>query len=74
MVQNSKASENGTIKERPLTVKAAMDELNHVMTVFVIIKKEIIWIRTDIPPNAIKLLKAIEMQIPYKSLPQIHKL
>lgn len=42
MVQNSKASENKTIKERPLTVKSAMDELNQVMAVPVTIKKETI--------------------------------
>jgi len=74
MVQNSKASENKIIKERPLTVKSAMDELNQVMAVPVRIKKETIWIRTDIPPNAVKLLRAIGMQIPPKILPQNHKM
>jgi len=74
MIQNSKASKNGIIKERPLTVKAAMDELNQVMAVPVRIKKETIWIRTDIPPNAIKLIKAIGMQIPPKILPQNHQM
>lgn len=74
MIQNSKASENKIIKERPLTVKSAMDELNQVMAVPVRIKKETIWIRTDIPPNAVKLLRAIGMQIPPKIIPQKHKM
>jgi len=72
--QYSKASESGIIKERPLAVKSAMDELNQVMAVPVTIKKETIYIRTDIPPNAIKLLKAIGMQIPPKILPQNHQM
>jgi transposase len=74
MVQNSKASENKIIKERPLTVKSAMDEMNQVMAIPVRIKKETIWIRTDIPPNAVKLIRAIGMQIPPKILPQSHKM
>jgi transposase len=74
MVQNSKASENKIIKERPLTVKSAMDELTQVMAVPVKIKKETLWIRTDIPPNAVKLIRAIGMQIPPKILPQNHKM
>ena len=74
MMQYSKASEIGIIKERPLTVKSAMDELNQVMAVPVRIKKETIWIRTDIPPNAIKLIKAIGMQIPPKILTQNHQM
>jgi hypothetical protein len=51
-----------------------MEELNQVMAVTVRIRKETIWIRTDIPPNAIKLLKAIGMQIPPNILPQNHQL
>src|SRR5665811_113097 len=73
LMQYSKASENGIIKERPLTVKSAMDGLNQVMAVPVRIKKETIWIRTDIPPNAIKLLKAIGMPVPPKILSQNKK-
>lgn len=68
--QNSKSAVNRIVKERPLTVKVAMDELNQVMAVPVRIKKDTIWLRTDIPPNAIKMIKAIGMQIPPKILPK----
>jgi len=51
-----------------------MEELNQVMAVPVRIKNETIWIRTDIPPNAIKLMKAIGIQIPPKIIPQNHKM
>lgn len=51
-----------------------MDELNQVMAVPVRIKKETLWIRTDILPNAVKLLRAIGMQIPPKILPHSLKM
>jgi len=68
-VQESKSNGKGVIKQRPLTAMAAMQELSSVMAVSVKIKKETIWLRTDIPPNAIKLIKAIGMKIPPKILP-----
>jgi transposase len=74
LLQSSKATGNGIIKERPLTARSAMEELNQVMAVPVRVKKETIWIRTDIPPNAIKLFKAIGLQIPPKILHQNHKM
>jgi transposase len=74
LLQSSKAVDNKIIKERPLTAKQAVEELNQAMAVPVKIRKETIWIRTDIPPNAIKLLKAIGMQIPPKILLQNHKM
>lgn len=74
MVQKSKSIEKGVIKQRPLTAVAAMQELSKVMAVPVKIKKETIWLRTDIPPNAIKLIKSIGMKIPPKILPQEKKM
>jgi len=74
MFQESKSIEKGVIKQRPLTAMAAMEELSRVMAVPVKIKKETIWLRTDIPPNAIKLIKSIGMKIPPKILPQEMKM
>lgn len=73
-LQSSKAIDNGIIKKRPLTVKVAMEELNQVMAVPVRVRKDTIWLRTDIPPNACKLFKAIGMPIPPKIIPQNHKM
>jgi transposase len=74
MTQESKSIEKGVVKQRPLTVVAAMKELSRVMAVPVKVKKETIWLRTDIPPNAIKLMKAIGMKMPPKILPQNKKM
>ena len=74
VMQGSKAIDNGIIKRRSLTVKVAMDELNQVMAVPVRVRKETIWLRTDIPPNACKLFKAIGMPIPPKIILQNHKM
>lgn len=57
-----------------LTAKQAMEELNQAMAIPVQIKKETIWLRTDIPPNGIKLLKSIGMSVPPKIIPQNHKM
>jgi transposase len=56
------------IKERELTVAQAMDELNRVMAIPVKVRKDTIWLRTDIPPNALKMIQAIGMKIPPKIL------
>jgi transposase len=56
------------IDTRDMTVSQAMDELNRVMAIPVKIRKETIWVRTDIPPNAQNLLKSIGMRIPPKIL------
>lgn len=74
ILQSSKAIDNGIIKKRSLTVKAAMEELNQVMAVPVRVRKETIWLRTDIPPNACKLFKALGMPIPPKIIPQNHEM
>jgi len=74
LTQESKSIDKGTIKPRPLTTVVAIEELSRVMAVPVKIKKNTIWLRTDIPPNAIKLLKAIGMRIPPKLLPQNRKM
>jgi transposase len=55
-----------TIKPRQLTVAQAMDELAQVMAVPVKVKKDTIWVRTDIPSNAASLMKAIGMKSPSK--------
>ncbi len=55
-----------TIKPRQLTVVQAMDELAQVMAIPVKVRKETIWVRTDIPSNAASLIKAIGMKIPPK--------
>lgn len=66
--QESKSINQKVVKSRPLTVVAAMEQLSQVMAVPVKIKKETIWLRTDIPPNATKLMKAIGVKIPPKIL------
>jgi hypothetical protein len=45
-----------------------MEQLSQVRAVPVKVKKETIWLRTDIPPNGVKLMKAIGMKIPAKIL------
>lgn len=65
----TKSTNKNIVKARPLTVVAAMNQLMQVMAVPVNVKKQTIWLRTDIPTNAIKLLKAIGMKIPPKILP-----
>jgi transposase len=64
----TKSTGKNVIKTRPLSVVAAMNQLMQVMAVPVNVKKKTIWFRTDIPTNAIKLLKAIGMKIPPKIL------
>lgn len=64
----SKSIENKIIKQRALTVVQAMNELAEVMAIPVNIKQQTYWIRTDIPPNAQALIKALEMRIPPKIL------
>jgi transposase len=61
-----KSITNKTIKPRQLTVVQAMDELAQVMAIPVKVRKETIWVRTDIPTNAANLMKAIGMKIPSK--------
>lgn len=72
-ILEKKSIANKTIKTRQLTVVQAMDELGRVMVIPVKVKKNTIWVRTDIPPNAQKLMKAIGMRIPPKILSQQKK-
>lgn len=65
---DKKSIKNKIIKSRALTVVQAMDELNRVMAIPVKVRKQTIWVRTDIPPNAQNLMKAIGMRIPPKIL------
>ncbi len=65
-ILEKKSISKKTIKPRQLTVVQAMDELAQVMAVPVKVKKETIWVRTDIPTNATSLMKAIGMKIPSK--------
>jgi len=64
----SKSIANESIAARPLTVMQAMQQLSQVMAVPVKLKDQTYWIRTDIPPNAMSLIKAIGMRIPPKLL------
>ncbi|NJK85094.1 MAG: IS1634 family transposase [Bacteroidales bacterium] len=63
-----KSIDKKIIRERELTVLQAMEELNRVMAIPVKVRNETIWVRTDIPPNAQKLIKTIGMRIPPKIL------
>jgi len=65
---HSKAIDKRIIKQRPLTVLQAMKELCQLMAVPVKIKKDTVWIRTDIPQNALSLFRSIGMKIPQKIL------
>lgn len=66
----SKSIKRGQIKKRPLTVMQAMTELSEVMAVPVRVKSTIYWIRSDIPPNASELIRAVGMKPPPKLLRQ----
>jgi predicted neutral ceramidase superfamily lipid hydrolase len=68
---DKKSIEKKIIKSRELTVVQAMDELNRVMAIPVKVRKQTIWVRTDIPPNAQNLMKAIGMRVPPKILQKI---
>jgi len=65
---DKKSIKKKIIESRELTVVQAMDELNRVMAIPVKVRKQTIWVRTDIPPNAQNLMKAIGMRIPPKIL------
>ena len=65
---DKKSITKNIIKSRELTVVQAMDELNRVMAIPVKVRKQTLWVRTDIPPNAQNLMKAIGMRIPPKIL------
>lgn len=67
-MMESKSSLNKTIDGRPLTAALAFEELNSVLAIPVKIKEQTIWVRTDIPENAVKLLKVLHMKIPPKIL------
>jgi Transposase DDE domain len=65
----SKSIEDGTIKERPLTVVQAMRELAHVRVAPVKLSEEkTLWVRTDIKDNAATLFQTIGVKIPPKVL------
>lgn len=65
---NSKSIEQGWINSRSLTVVQGMKELNQVLAIPVKVRKQILWVRTDIQENAMKLLRAMNMKIPPKIL------
>jgi len=62
------AIQEGTIKERPLTVVEAMRELAEVRAIPVTVKNTRVWVRNDIKGNAARLFKAIGAPIPPKLL------
>ena len=63
---SSKSIENDIIKARELTAFQAMEDMNKVMAVPVHIKNKTLWVRTDIPENGNKLLRALGLRIPPK--------
>ncbi len=67
-MMESKSSQDKIIDSRPLTAALAFEELNSVLAIPVKIKEQTIWVRTDIPENALKLLKVLHMKIPPKIL------
>jgi len=67
-ILESKAISKDIIDHRDLTVPMAMEELSRVLAIPINIKSQMIWVRTDIPSNAIKLIQAIKMKIPPKIL------
>jgi hypothetical protein len=64
--RDKKSITKRVIKSRELTVVQTMDELNRLMAIPVKVRKQTIWSRTDIPPTAQKMMKAIGMSIPPK--------
>jgi transposase len=67
-MMESRSSLNRIIDSRPLTAALAFEELNCVLAIPVKIKEQTIWVRTDIPENALKLLKVLHMKMPPKIL------
>jgi transposase len=67
-MMESNSSLDKTIDSRPLTAALAFEELNTVLAIPVKIKEQTIWVRTDIPKNAQKLLQVLHMKIPPKIL------
>jgi transposase len=67
-MMESNSTLDKTIDSRPLTVALAFEELNTVLAIPVKIKEQTIWVRTDIPKNAQKLLQVLHMKIPPKIL------
>jgi transposase len=61
---NSMAIEIGWISPRPLTSVQGIKELNQVLTIPVKVRKQTIWVWTDIPEYAMKLLKVMNMKTP----------
>jgi len=67
-MMESRSSLDRIIESRPLTAALAFEELNSVLAIPVKIKEQTIWVRTDIPENAVKLLKVLHMKMPPKIL------
>lgn len=61
-----KSVDSKAVRQRPLTVVQAMDELCRVMAIPIKAKGQTVWVRTDIPPNAQRPMKAIGMINPQK--------
>lgn len=64
----SKTIEKGWIESRTLTSVQGIKELNQVLAIPVKVRKQKIWVRTDIPENAMKLLMVMNIKIPPKVL------
>jgi transposase len=65
---NSKAIAKDCIKPRTLTSVQGLKELNQVFAIPIKMRNQTIWVRTDIPENAMKLLNAMSIKIPPKIL------
>ncbi len=65
---NSKTINKNCIKSRPLTSVQGLKELNQVLAIPIKVRNQKIWVRTDIPENAMKILNAISIKIPPKIL------
>ena len=64
----TKSIENKVVKQRSLAVSMALKELSSVLVIPVRIGNKRIWVRTDIRENALKVMKALNMNIPPKIL------
>lgn len=68
LMLESDAIAHGVIKKRPLTVLAAMNELKEVRAIPVQVRGHLIWVRTDVSGNAVKLFKAAGTKPPPRVL------
>ena len=66
--RDSKAIEDGVIKERPLSAVSVFHDLAEVRAVPVTLGKQLIWVRTDITGHVAKLFQVLGLRIPPRVL------